>query len=460
MIGSMTIAQLQQDMAPQLKAIANGESHSFNCVCTDSRAVNAGDLFVALRGPHFDGHQYLADAQRAGAIGALVDSYEPACSLAQLQVADTTLGLGELARLNRERFTGPVVAITGSSGKTTVRTMVTGILRGEHDRAVLSTQGNFNNHIGVPLTLLRLNGDEECAVIEMGASAIGEIAYLCELARPDVALINNVMSAHLEGFGSLTGVADAKAEIYQGVALDGCCVINLDDPFAAGWLAQLHNRSHISFSLTNASADCYASDVESRGLTTYFNLHLRGRVLAISLPAVGLHNVSNALAAASCAHAVGASDAAITFGLNTFSPVPGRMNIKSGLNGVRVIDDSYNANPGSMRAAIDVLADMPGDRILVIGDMGELGADAHLLHAELGVYAASKKLDAVFSCGELAQVVSDNFVGVSKHFSTHKDLIAHLQAVTLGAGCTVLIKGSRSTQMDIVVRALTDEETQ
>lgn len=458
MIGSMTIAQLQRELAYKLMTSASGESRSFTRVCTDSRKIQAGDFFVALRGPRFDGHQYLAAVQDAGAVGALVDTPVPGCTLAQLQVDDTTLGLGEIARLNRERFEGPVVAITGSSGKTSVRSMVDGILRCEGE--VMSTQGNFNNHIGVPLTLLRLEGTEQYAVIEMGASAIGEIAYLCELAQPDVALVNNVMPAHLEGFGSIEGVADAKGEIYQGVAADGCCVINLDDQFAPVWLAQLHNRAHIGFSLSDSAADCYASEITPCGMTTRFNLHLQGRTLAINLPAFGLHNVRNALAAACCAQAVGASDESICAGLNAFAPVSGRMNVKAGANGARVIDDSYNANPGSVRAAIDVLAEMPGDNILVIGDMGELGEEAYLLHAEIGAYASNKNIQAVFSCGSLAQAVTDNFSGTAKHFDEHGDLIAHLQEMTIGADHTVLIKGSRSARMDIVVRALTDEENQ
>ncbi len=458
MIGTMSIAQLQRDFAPHLTAMANGASVDFNRVCTDSRHIQAGDLFVALRGPRFDGHQYLSEVQAAGAVAALVDTLEPACTLPQLQVDDTVLGLGEIARLNRERFEGPVVAITGSSGKTSVRSMVDGILRCQGD--VMSTQGNLNNHIGVPLTLLRLDGHEKYAVIEMGASAIGEIAYLCELARPDVALVNNVMPAHLEGFGSIEGVADAKGEIYQGVAADGTCVINLDDQFAPMWLAQLHDRSHLCFALANPAADCYASDIALRGLTTRFTLNLCGRSVPITLPAIGLHSVRNALAAACCAHAVGASDAAILTGLNSFSPVAGRMNISVGRAGIRVIDDSYNANPGSVRAAIDVLAEMPGNTILVIGDMGELGEEAYLMHAEIGDYAAGKKLQAVFSCGSLAQAVSDNFTGTSRHFDTHDELIAHLYKVASGADCTLLIKGSRSARMDVVVRALTDEEKQ
>lgn len=459
MIGTMSIAQLQQDLAPQLMALASGESHSFTRVCTDSRQIRAGNFFVALRGPRFDGHQYLAEVQNAGAVAALVDTQVPSCSLPQLQVDDTTLGLGEIARLNRQRFNGAVVAITGSSGKTSVRVMVDGILRGEGE--VMSSQGNFNNHIGVPLTLLRLEGHEKFAVIEMGASAIGEIAYLCELAQPDVALVNNVMPAHLQGFGSLEGVADAKSEIYQGLSATGCCVINLDDQFAPVWLSQLHERDHIGFSLSSSDADCYASDIKQNAVGSCFNLHLRGRTLAITLQASGLHNVRNALAAACCAHAVGASDASIVAGLNEFVPVAGRMTSKPGLGGIRLIDDSYNANPGSVRAAIDVLAELPGKTILVLGDMGELGEEAHLLHAEIGAYASGKNLYGVFSCGALAQLITDNLTGTGgQHFEKQGDLIAHLRQVAVGEDCTVLIKGSRSARMDVVVRALTDEEKQ
>jgi UDP-N-acetylmuramoyl-tripeptide--D-alanyl-D-alanine ligase len=417
--------------------------------------VQPGDCFVALRGPRFDGHQYLAQAQRAGAVAALVDTPQPSIPLAQLQVKDTTQGLGAIARINRQRFTGPLVAITGSSGKTTVRAMLEAILRCEG--TVLSTQGNLNNHIGVPLTLLRLDGSEQYAVIEMGASGPGEIAYLCQLARPDVALVNNVMPAHLEGFGSIEGVARAKGEIYQSLAPQGCSVINSDEPFAPMWQAQLATNNCMSFSLQQQQADCYASHIE-QGATTCFELNLQGRRLPVQLQALGLHNIRNALAAACCARAVGASDQAIINGLQHFAPVAGRMSIKTGHHGSRVMDDSYNANPGSVRAAIDVLAHTPGDNLLVLGDMGELGEQAQQQHADIGRYASGKNLAAVFSCGQLSQAITANYSGSAQHFNDQQTLIAHLRSLVAQKQYTILIKGSRSARMDVVVEALTNEE--
>ncbi|MDO3388395.1 UDP-N-acetylmuramoyl-tripeptide--D-alanyl-D-alanine ligase [Gilvimarinus sp. SDUM040013] len=456
MIGVMSIGQLHRQLSRFFTTVMTADSGPFSKVCTDSRAIKAGDFFVALRGPNFNAHEYLHQVQEMGAVGAMVDTIDPTCSLAQLQVDDTVLGLGELARANRSRFNSPVVAITGSSGKTTVRTMVDGILR-EHGE-VLTTQGNLNNHIGVPLTLLRLTGQERYAVIEMGASAIGEIAYLCELAVPDVALVNNVMPAHLEGFGSLEGVADAKGEIYQGVKADGCCVVNLDDQFSGQWLAQLKDRTLLSFSLKNTAAHCYASNIEVTDTGLQFEIQLLGRTLPICLSVGGYHNVRNALAATCCAYAVGASDEAIVCGLSKFSSVNGRMKFCRGPNGSTIIDDSYNANPGSVRAAIDVLADIKGANILVMGEMGELGEESHLHHAEIGAYASGKALQAVFTIGPMARAVSENFSGPSKHFENQKDLLEHLLSVVTDSDCTVLIKGSRSARMDLVAGALIDED--
>ncbi|MBU2885398.1 UDP-N-acetylmuramoyl-tripeptide--D-alanyl-D-alanine ligase [Gilvimarinus agarilyticus] len=448
----MTIAQLRDDFSRYAAALATGNSQSFQQVGIDSRKIKAGDFFVALRGPNFDGHAYLQQVQEKGAVGALVDTVDPDCDLPQLQVDDTVLGLGELARINRQRFTGPVIAVTGSSGKTTVRTMVDGILR--EQGPVLSTQGNLNNHIGVPLTLLRLSGNESFAIVEMGASSIGEIAYLCELALPDVGLVNNVMPAHLEGFGSLEGVAEAKGEIYQGVKADGCCVINIDDQFSGQWLSQIKKRTLLTFSLNNTQANCYASNIQTSASGLSFDLQLLGRTLPVQLPVSGYHNVRNALAAACCAYAVGARDESIVEGLARFNPVDGRMKFCAGPHGSTIIDDSYNANPGSVRAAIDVLAEIKGVNILVMGDMGELGDESYLHHADIGAYASEKSLQAVFTIGSMAKAVAEHFDGPCKHFETQDDLISHLLCVMTDSDCTVLIKGSRSARMDLVAEAL------
>jgi len=457
MIGPMTLKQLQQRLADKLNARMHGHSVGVGPVCTDTRQLQAGDFFVALRGPHFDGHSFLARAQELGAVAAMVDRINPELSLPQLQVDDTTLGLGQLALINRRQFQQPVIAITGSSGKTTVRTMADSILR--QRGPVLATSGNLNNHIGVPLTLLRLTGSETAAVIEMGASAIGEIAYLCQLAEPEVVLVNNIMPAHLEGFGSLEGVADAKGEIYQGVREGGSCVVNLDEHFSAQWLREIPRATVLTYSLLRTDADIFATDIQSHSDSIEFVLHLQGQSANIRLANPGTHMVANALAACGCAWATGVDLAQIKTGLEACPAVAGRMHRMRGPAGCRLIDDTYNANPGSVRAAIDVLAEAPGARILVMGDMGELGDEAWLMHSEIGDYAAEKKLDAVFTVGTLSQAISDEFAGPARHFDSQQALVGHLLRVINGSDYTVLIKGSRSAQMDRVINALIQVET-
>ncbi len=457
MIGTLSLKQIQQRLAGTLNARLYGESVSIAQVCTDTRKLQAGDLFVALRGPHFDGHNFLSQAGELGAVAALVDTVDTNNPLPQLQVDDTILGLGQLALLNRRQFQRPVVAITGSSGKTTVRTMTDSILR--QRGPVLTTSGNLNNHIGVPLTLLRLTGDETAAVIEMGASGIGEIAYLCQLAEPDVVLVNNVMPAHLEGFGSLEGVADAKGEIYQGVREGGTCVVNFDERFASQWLSEIAHKTVVSYSLHREDVSVFATDIVPAGEGVGFSLHLQGEVVDISLASAGTHMVANALAASCCAWAAGANIEHIKTGLESCPSVSGRMHRLRGPAGCVLIDDAYNANPGSVKAAIDVLAGCTGARILVMGDMGELGEEAWLMHAEIGDYAAAKKLDAVFTVGSLSQAVSEEFNGPARHFDSQQALIEHLFRVVDGSDYTLLIKGSRSARMDRVVSALTQVET-
>lgn len=457
MIGTFSLKQVQQRLAGKLNARLYGESVNFSQVCTDTRQLQHGDMFVALRGPHFDGHAFLAQARDLGAVAALVDAVNPDISLPQLQVDDTVLGLGQLALINRRRFQQKVVAITGSSGKTTVRTMIDSILR--QRGPVLTTSGNLNNHIGVPLTLLRLVGNETAAVIEMGASGIGEIAYLCELAEPDVVLVNNVMPAHLEGFGSIEGVADAKGEIYQGVREGGTCVVNLDERFASQWLDEIAHKTVVTYSLNRQDVSVYATDIMPSGEGVSFVLHMEDQVIAITLASAGTHMVANALAASCCARAAGAGLEHIKAGLESCPSVSGRMHRLRGPSGCTLIDDAYNANPGSVKAAIDVLADCPGARILVMGDMGELGDEAWLMHAEIGNYAARKKLDAVFTVGSLSQAVSEEFNGPARHFDSQQALIEHLFRVVDGSDYTLLIKGSRSARMDRVVSALTQGET-
>lgn len=452
MIAPLTLAQVAAYCVESLNAqLKNGDA-SFTQVNTDTRTLAAGELFVALRGERFDAHDFLAQAAAKGVCGLVVEKFDPTIALPQLVVRDTLLALGQIAAMNRAAFTKPLLAITGSSGKTTVKTMLADILR--ECGKVHATKGNLNNHIGVPITLLQLTAEHDFAVVEMGASAIGEIAYLCSLAKPQVTMINNVMPAHIEGFGSIEGVAQAKGEIYQCLTANNVAVINADDKFAPQWLHDL-KANKICVSLSNQQADCYASNMQYAESSVSFDLHLRHEKIAVVINALGEHSVRNALMAAAMASAVGASLQNIQQGLANFAPVAGRMSRHIGVNQALIIDDSYNANPGSVRVAIDVLAAREGQRILVLGDLAELGSNAAELHAELGVYAKQKAIDHLFTLGVLSRNASEAFGQKqgSHHFTDRQALAAELEKLATPQ-TTILIKGSRSSKMDVVVSAL------
>ncbi len=391
------------------------------------------------------------------ACGLVVDTPNRTLSLPQWVVPDTTEALGQIALVNRERFAGPAIAITGSSGKTTVKEMTAAIL--SRCGPTLATRGNLNNHIGVPLTLLGLAPEHRYAVIEMGASAAGEIASYCRWARPDVALVNNIGAAHLAGFGSLEGTARAKGEIYRGLGEGGVAVVNLDEPFAGGWLDALGETVRISYGVAAERADVRARDIRmDEDGCCHFVLDLKGETVAVSLPLPGRHNVHNALAAAACALAVGAPMARIGEGLAQVSTVGGRMRVCTGAGGARLIDDSYNANPGSVRAAIDTLARFDGRRVLVLGDMGELGASEAELHREVGEYARQQGIDELWAVGRLSAYACVGFAGAARHFEDRNSLAVALRPL-LEPTVTVLVKGSRSAGMEAVVAALTEENT-
>ncbi len=454
MIGSWSLTTLQQALGSTLSATMHGDA-GFERVCTDTRAITPGDLFVALRGPNFDGHQFLAQAKAAGARAAVVDSLQPV-DLPQWQVNDTRIALGQIARLNRERFSGPVFAVTGSSGKTTVKEMLSTVL-GLQD-SVLATRGNLNNDIGAPLTLLELSDQHQQAVIELGASGGGEIAYTVALAQPDVAVLNNAMGAHLEGFGSLQGVVRAKGEIFAGLSAAGCAVINLDDDNASYWLQQTDGQRRLTFGIDNPEADIQATDLQLQASGCYQFVLVQGeQKTRVALPVMGRHMVANALAVAAACRAQGIDFSQITRGLEAFVPVPGRMCPLTTPQGCQLIDDCYNANPSAVRAAIDVLASLPGKQILVLGDMGELGPDAARLHAGVGVYAAEQGVDQLLAKGELSQHTVDGFVQAGGNsaelFASHEALIAYL-APLCDTASRVLVKGSRSAAMEKVIHAL------
>lgn len=453
---TVTLAQIAKATGGQLV----GCDREINFISSDTRTLPPGCLFVALVGDNFDGNDYAQQALDKGAAAVLVSdpkTLSASTSASHILVADTTQALGQLASWYRQRWGKQLVAITGSCGKTTVKGMVAAILT--QVAPTWATLGNLNNHIGVPKTLLALEPKHHYAVVEMGASGPGEIGYLAHMAQPQVALVNNVVPAHLEGFGSEQVIAETKGAIYQGLDAQGTAVINLDDKYAGFWLNNIDQRNWLGFSSENSDAHVHAKAIklDEHGCAG-FMLCTRGAKTPVQLNVLGSVNVTNALAAASCALALEIPLEAIKQGLESFVAVAGRLAVAPARGGARLIDDSYNANPGSVKAAIDVLAAMAGSTILVLGDMGELGEQAEAAHREIGRYAKSAGIDALLSVGPLSQCASDEFTQVENddsghNYATQADLIAALQP-HLNNGATILIKGSRSAGMDQVVRAI------
>ncbi len=453
----MTLQQAAGILAGRLR----GEGGvSFDAVSTDSRKLRAGDLFVALKGPNFDAHDFVATAARQGAVAALVERALD-CDLPQIIVADSRLALGQLAAAWRAEFQGPVIGITGSNGKTTVKEMVARIMgrRG----AVLATAGNLNNDIGVPLMLLRLKPEQHrAAVIEMGANHPGEIAYLTNLVQPNVAVITNAAAAHLEGFGSIEEVAHAKGEIWQGLRETGTAVINLDDEFADYWRELVVDHRSMGFGML-PSADVRLAEggvhwaISESGYKCSFRIQSPAGAIDIAMNLAGKHNVMNALAAAATALAAGAPLADVQAGLESMAPVKGRLEPKLTPQGQLVIDDSYNANPHSLRVAIEVLLQAPAEKILVMGDMAELGAAAGELHFQVGAEARKKGVDLLLACGDHCQQAVKGFGEKGLCFSDQKALNHYLLALLREPAhrdAVVLVKGSRSAGMEKVVDAL------
>jgi UDP-N-acetylmuramoyl-tripeptide--D-alanyl-D-alanine ligase len=443
-------------VATQLEGRLIGEDLSFSAVSTDTRQLQANALFVALQGPHFDGHGFIPQAIERGASAVMVsqDSAEP---IAQIRVANTRLGLGRLAAMWRDRFAVPLVAITGSNGKTTVKELIAAILRQRGQ--VLATEGNLNNDIGLPLTLLRLQ-EECCAVVEMGANHPGEIGYLSQIAHPDVAVITNAGAAHLEGFGDLKGVAMAKGEILSGLVPQGVAVLNADDDFFPLWRQLAGERRMISFGESpRARVNAELSRTETLWSAAGFSSQMMVRVdeqqFSVELAMAGRHNLMNALAAIAAAWAMDCSIEQIQRGLASVQPVKGRLCGKLSSHGVRLIDDTYNANPDSVAAAIQVLRQAPGDQWLVLGDLAELGEGAVALHAEIGRQAKAAGVAHLYTLGTLSRHAAESFGEGGEAFSHIEDLLTALAQEAV-AGDTLLIKGSRSAAMERVVQALLD----
>lgn len=416
----------------------------------DSRTLRSGQLFVALRGPNFDGHTFVGDAHARGAAALLVEG-PVAEGLPQIIVEDSRQALGQLTSRWRQRLTLSLVAVTGSNGKTTVKEMIASILgrRG----STLATQGNLNNDIGVPLTLSRLSEQHNFAVLELGANHAGEIAYLAQLVRPTVALITNAGPAHLEGFGSLEGVARAKGEIYGALSDEGTAIINSDDQFASLWRQLARDRTQITFGLDTAADVRAEYELGPRG--TRMHLFTPVGDVHLDLQLAGRHNVMNALAAAAAAIAVGCTLQQVAEGLERIAPVKGRLQVKRGLRGSCVIDDTYNANPESLRAALQVLKAYPGRRFLALGDMAELGERAVESHVEAGRVARAAGVDRLYAVGELARAAVENFDGQAKHYSSKRSLATELRE-DLDADVAVLVKGSRGMGMEEIVDAIAE----
>ena len=425
----------------------------FSGVCIDSRKVQAGDLFVVLKGERFDAHEFLPAVEQAGAVAALVEKSNTSIALPQLQVADTVKALGKTAVLNRALFSGKIIGLTGSAGKTTTKEMIAAILE-QHSKPLV-TAGNLNNHIGVPLTLLRLSAENDSAVIEMGASALEEIRYLTAMTRPDVALVTNVAAAHLEGFGSIENVAKGKCEIFEGLPENGTAVINLDNDWTANWKNLLEKKFRVLTYSAKKHADVYAENVIQTADGISFTLHAAEHDQPVRLAFLGEHNVGNALAAAACCMAVGSSFESIVSGLQAAKPYKGRLQSKRGVAGCLVIDDSYNANPASVRMAIDALMACDGNKILVLGDMGELGADARALHADIGVYAKAAGVKNFLVTGALSKAAAESFGASSKWFDSWQSL-ADYCLTQAEKNSVFLIKGSRSAGMDRVADMLVE----
>jgi UDP-N-acetylmuramoyl-tripeptide--D-alanyl-D-alanine ligase len=455
------------EAAQAIGALASGPNVPFAGVSTDSRSVAQGDLFIALKGERFDGHEYIRTASSFGAVAAMVDLSWPVqdLGLPLLRVDDTRLALGRLAQAWRGLNNTPLVAITGSNGKTTLKEMVAAILRaemwgddpGEGQDTLLATQGNLNNDIGVPLTLLKLRPQHRYAVIEMGMNHPGEIEYLSRMASPDIAVINNAQRAHLGLLGTIEAVAHAKGEIFAGLRAHGIAIINADDPHAYVWRELTGNRKRIEFALSQPAT------VSARYGLTAFGSHIDFLTplgeISTQLQVPGTHNVRNALAACTVAVAFGVRPVSISAGLRAFAGVKGRMQRKSGAHGAILIDDTYNANPDSAMAALDVLAQFEGAKIFVLGDMGEIGPDGNAMHAAIGQYAKDLGIDRLFSLGELSHQAAAKFGNGSALYVRAEDLIANLRPL-LQTGVTVLIKGSRFMHMERVVDALAVESAQ
>jgi len=445
-----------QEIAEAVQGQLIGADATVSGVCIDTRILLSGDLYIAVKGEQFDGHDFIAQAEEKGALALLV-AKQVASAKAQIIVQDTRLALAELAGAVRDKAQVKVCGVTGSNGKTTVKEMIAAILAVKYQ--VLFTQGNFNNDIGVPLTLLRLQAEDEFAVIEMGANHAGEIAYTSTYARPDVAVITNVGAAHIEGFGSVAGVAQAKAEIIESLTELGVTVLNADDAFFTKWLTIAGQRKVLSFGL-NANADVTAENIVTgfagEQFCTQFDLLSENKRVPMRLSLAGEHNVKNALAASAACLALGVDIKQIQAGLEQVKSVKGRLQLSVTELGYRVINDTYNANPDSLAAALAVLKSCEGELWLALGAFGELGVDSGQLHSEMGEQIKQAGVTRLFATGALAKSTVIAFGAGAEFFTQQEGLIAAVQQA-ISPKVVLLVKGSRAQRMENVVNALIDK---
>ncbi|MFG6465237.1 UDP-N-acetylmuramoyl-tripeptide--D-alanyl-D-alanine ligase [Roseateles sp. BYS87W] len=456
MTGFLTLAQAQA-LLPGATLVGDGAT-AFARVHSDTRTLRAGDLFVALRGERFDANDFLAQAKQSGAVAALAERGLAEAGLPGLQVPDAKPALGQLAAAWRRQHAIPVIAVTGSNGKTTTTQMIASILRAWVGDDALATEGNYNNDIGVPLTLMRLRHDNErshrAAVVELGMNHPGEIAPLAAMAQPTVALVNNAQREHQEFMATVEAVARENGAVLQALPTSGCAVFPAEDPCAPIWFELAGERPHLTFALQGPADVTGEARWQDTGDQSFWalELHTPAGTVPVALHMAGEHNVRNALAAAACALAAGAPLAAIAQGLEAFRAVKGRSELKRDARGCILIDDSYNANPDSVRAAIDVLAAMPGESWLVLGDMGEVGNEGPAFHREVGAYAAERGIAHFWTAGAAARDAASAYGPQARAFDTAAALIAALAEQPRAS--QTLVKGSRFMKMEHVVAAL------
>ncbi len=441
--------------ADSMQGKLHGADHPFNGVSTDTRTLRRGELFIALQGPNFDGCDYVSQARDKGAAGAVVPTLVDE-DISQITVEDSKRALGDLGAAWRRQLSPIVVGVTGSNGKTTLKELTAACLA--TTAPTLATHGNLNNDIGMPLMLTRIEERHRFAVLEMGANHAGEIAYLTALAKPDIVVITNAAEAHLEGFGSLDGVARAKGEILCGESRPKVAILNADDHYFGYWSTLVEDTQLITFGI-DADADVRAHNIETEAGRSSFDLHLPVGDIDINLPLSGRHNVRNACAAAAIAVAVGIDVANIKSALESVQPVEGRLRRLAGTGGATIYDDSYNANPLSVVAAAEFLASLPGNNLLVLGDMGELGDDAARLHAETGSQVRAAGISRLLATGDLSRNTVEGFGDGASWHADIDELAARVES-ELDADTNVLVKGSRFMQMERVVAALLDPQAE